>query len=644
MRVSNTELDKMFRLLLGHVQRNACGTKLWHLANGKMEEINKLVLDGKLANIYHDEISKVVCSVPSAERCVKCANKRRCRNRKAEGKDECGRRHCYTPSGMPSLETLRKVCQVLSPIQAKALVGLDELSVTKGYRNFKRLRKLIVRLAEHREVQELTASRRQECIALVTKFEAWLKCDFPSSLELDSTCAHLCMRCQFTPSCTGGDSGVMPDPVPPSLDGSAKGSIGWVYKQRVGQRTQAWQVKKVEGGVVQTVRVVARAGTKLHPVEETAFCALFSAKSGTVKAAAEWVGYGPDAVKRFASTQKSGGGEVGKASEEGRPTTSWDYTGAELLVPVGELTGPGWRGRAQNMNTQWWKRMAHVPARVVEAVENEEAGEQLLFKISIDDPRYHDPEDKHHYTQAVTGIPTFGIDHSYQPKYVMERLSPRSRNRGQLPAEVLKAAEECHHNHRHASGHEHTQTCPMVADITALFAFLRACLQTLEEAVEAGTNDIESDSFADMKRQLQCCWDNMWDYMGHKARSHWEDEQRRQELRELKPGQAAVTGDWKMKILAMAFRESGSAWFGKRGFSLMGWMVIRRLERKEACKLGVDGWTLLYNGPLCQHPPPLRIHTNTHACYVGQSRHTHTQTHTDTHQTHTHTHIGSRVH
>ena len=74
---------------------------------------------------------------------------------------------------------------------------------------------------------------------------------------------------------------------------------------------------------------------------------------------------------------------------------------------------------------------------------------------------------------------------------------------------------------------------------------------------------------------------------------------RRKEIAELGLGEAAVTGDWKMKLLAMAFRESGSAWFGKRGYSMMGWMVVRRIAGAKggAADLQVEFFDMFTDNP-----------------------------------------------
>eukprot|EP01046_Picozoa_sp_COSAG06_P017344 COSAG06_NODE_1175_length_10410_cov_7.148579_1_plen_64_part_00 len=45
--------------------------------------------------------------------------------------------------------------------------------------------------------------------------------------------------------------------------------------------------------------------------------------------------------------------------------------------------------------------------------------------------------------------------------------------------------------------------------------------------------------------------------------------------------QVLVTTDWKMKILSAFFRENQALFFGKRGTSLLGWMIVCRDTSKK---------------------------------------------------------------
>ena len=63
-------------------------------------------------------------------------------------------------------------------------------------------------------------------------------------------------------------------------------------------------------------------------------------------------------------------------------------------------------------------------------------------------------------------------------------------------------------------------------------------------------------------------------YRGHLARKHAEAEFDADEMADLGEGEAIVISDWKMKILSAFHRENQKKWFGKRGTSCIGFMVI----------------------------------------------------------------------
>ena len=64
------------------------------------------------------------------------------------------------------------------------------------------------------------------------------------------------------------------------------------------------------------------------------------------------------------------------------------------------------------------------------------------------------------------------------------------------------------------------------------------------------------------------------EYRSHLARLKTESENDTEELETLPDDTAKVITDWKMKILACYFRENQGRFFGKRGTSLIGFMII----------------------------------------------------------------------
>ena len=64
------------------------------------------------------------------------------------------------------------------------------------------------------------------------------------------------------------------------------------------------------------------------------------------------------------------------------------------------------------------------------------------------------------------------------------------------------------------------------------------------------------------------------EYRSHLARHKAESDFDAEELQSLEDDQALVISDYKMKILACFFRENQQRWFGKRGTSCIGFMIV----------------------------------------------------------------------
>lgn len=65
-------------------------------------------------------------------------------------------------------------------------------------------------------------------------------------------------------------------------------------------------------------------------------------------------------------------------------------------------------------------------------------------------------------------------------------------------------------------------------------------------------------------------------YYTHRLRAQYEETTLQRLIEELKPGQCLLVTDWKMKLLAISFRESRTEYFAKRGIPWFGVMVIRK--------------------------------------------------------------------
>jgi hypothetical protein len=77
------------------------------------------------------------------------------------------------------------------------------------------------------------------------------------------------------------------------------------------------------------------------------------------------------------------------------------------------------------------------------------------------------------------------------------------------------------------------------------------------------------------------------EYRSHLARLKTEADFDAKELEELDDDTTKVISDWKMKILACYFRENQGKFFGKRGTSLLGYMLITNSSDPEARENGL---------------------------------------------------------
>jgi hypothetical protein len=77
----------------------------------------------------------------------------------------------------------------------------------------------------------------------------------------------------------------------------------------------------------------------------------------------------------------------------------------------------------------------------------------------------------------------------------------------------------------------------------------------------------------ELSYEIQCRKADLIEYRSHLARHLSEDKHAKKELHDLADDEAIVTSDYKMKILACFFRENQKKWFGKRGTSMLGFMI-----------------------------------------------------------------------
>jgi hypothetical protein len=83
------------------------------------------------------------------------------------------------------------------------------------------------------------------------------------------------------------------------------------------------------------------------------------------------------------------------------------------------------------------------------------------------------------------------------------------------------------------------------------------------------------------------------EYRSHMSRHLSEDIWAAEQLENLKDDEAIVTSDFKMKILSCFFRENQKKWFGKRGTTLLGFMITTNATDEESKAKGLKEVTFV---------------------------------------------------
>jgi len=130
----------------------------------------------------------------------------------------------------------------------------------------------------------------------------------------------------------------------------------------------------------------------------------------------------------------------------------------------------------------------------------------------------------------------------------------------------------------------HIAVCSRCTESFATFPLLERMIDNLKKLHHA---EIE-DELLFCEHKLKKYRQNLIDYRAHLVLKFDEKEAEKDQMLSLQTNQAIVYCDWKMKILAAFHRESQKMFFGKRGTSLLGFMVVSY----ETDILEIDGETL----------------------------------------------------
>jgi hypothetical protein len=119
---------------------------------------------------------------------------------------------------------------------------------------------------------------------------------------------------------------------------------------------------------------------------------------------------------------------------------------------------------------------------------------------------------------------------------------------------------------------EHGRACVKCAGSLAVFDSLK--LLQVEADRRPGLTPAQMDDLINTNREIAICERHFTQYRAHLAQIRAEAEFDAVELDGLKDDEALIITDYKMKILACFYRENQARFFGKRGCSLLGFLIL----------------------------------------------------------------------
>ena len=118
---------------------------------------------------------------------------------------------------------------------------------------------------------------------------------------------------------------------------------------------------------------------------------------------------------------------------------------------------------------------------------------------------------------------------------------------------------------------------PSCTDCALPFAILETLeVRLLEKKASKPATDctvVELQLLSETEFDLLCSYADLREYRSHLARHKSEADFAAKELEDLRDDEAAVTSDYKMKILAAFFRMNQGKFFGLRGITGLGFMI-----------------------------------------------------------------------
>ena len=128
----------------------------------------------------------------------------------------------------------------------------------------------------------------------------------------------------------------------------------------------------------------------------------------------------------------------------------------------------------------------------------------------------------------------------------------------------------------------HDSSC---GDATALYEVQRTVSNVLSTLSSANNSD-------KLTTELQEIMKTHEQYVGHLFRTKHQADYHKFVLDNLQPGEAVVIVDYKMKLeLGVRSREAQRDWYGKRGISLHGFLVIAQISEDKKVTEVIDLWS-----------------------------------------------------
>ena len=186
MAISEEKLKNVMRVMLSSdsIHRRAFSTSAFLLCNGDVKNLNGLVREGSVDRIFQTYYNSCLAELNLPEnRCPRKYNGNLKDCQCLKEKDHAP--PCqFTPKNGVCLATVRDMLKRIAPHAVKNLAGLDDTAVTKGYENFKRLKKVIASLLVHEPT--MTGDLAKTLTEIVEVFEIYVKTDYLQQLQKDS--------------------------------------------------------------------------------------------------------------------------------------------------------------------------------------------------------------------------------------------------------------------------------------------------------------------------------------------------------------------------------------------------------------------------------------------------------------------------